>query len=163
MWSPFLPMPKRVFHRHCLTGRGGKPHSSKTQFSKKLVFQRTCASTSKHSSPSYLTLEVSLPPTSKERVVNSCLGAQPLLILACTIMQMQRWCSHTLGRDPIPAFPPRPRAAYSLCSATTEDWILVNSICFHFSSDLGFASFCHWMYLLQLCVWEPLSSSFQTQ
>lgn len=47
--------------------------------------------------------EVSLSPTVKEPLVNSCLGAQPLLILACTIMQMQLWCSHTLGRDPIPA------------------------------------------------------------
>lgn len=128
-------MPKWVFHRNCLTVWGGRPHSSKTQFSEKSVFERTCASTNKHFlHPIFfpLTWEVSLPPTVKEPLVNSCLGAQPLLILACAIMQMQHWCSHSLGRDPFPAshsiqqlptawaLPPLKTAAFVYTSALTR-------------------------------------------
>lgn len=105
MGSPFLPIPMSFADAVWLAEGAGHIHPK--QFSEKLVFQKTCASTSKHSSPSYLFFfnlrEVSLSPTVKEPLVNSCLGAQTLLILACTIMQMQLWCSHTLGRDPIPA------------------------------------------------------------
>lgn len=134
-------MPKRAFHRNCLTGWGGWPHSSKTQFSEKLVFERTCASTSKHFLHPiffFLTWEVSIPPTVKEPLVNSCLGAQPLLILACAIMQMQHWCSHSLGRDPIPAshsiqqlptawaLPPLKTAAF-VCTSVLI-WVLPASV-----------------------------------
>ena len=148
-------MPKRIFHRHCLTSPGGRAHSSKTQFSRKLVFQRTCASTSKHSSlPCLFFFNLRGESFShSEGTLGKFLLGSP----AAPNISLHHYADAALvfphsGEGPDPSFPPHPTAAYSPGSATTEDGITVINVRLYFSSDLGFASFCHWMYLLQLCV-----------
>lgn len=150
-------MPKRAFHRNCLTGWGGWPHSSKTQFSEKLVFERTCASTSKHFlHPIFFFFNLRGEYSShSERTLGKLLLGSP----AAPNISLRHYANAALvfpqsGEGPNPSFPQHPTAPYSLGSATTEDC----SICLYFSSDLGFASFCHWMYLLLLCASESFSA-----
>lgn len=145
---------------------GGQAFSCKTQFFNTLFSQRTCASTGKHSSLSHIFFFNLRGESSSHS--EGTLGKHLLGSPAAPNIILHHYTNAALvfphpGKGLNPSFPPPcPAAAYSLCSATTEDWITMISICLCCSSDLGFASFCHRMYLFQLYVWGSLCSSLQT-
>ena len=138
-----------------VTGWEGRAHSSKTQFSNKLVFQRTCASTSKHSSLSYLFF-FNLGGESSSHSEGT-LGKLPLRSPAAPNISLHHYANATLvfphsGEGPDPGFPLPPTAAYSPHSAAVEDWMTAISICLCFSSDLGFGGLLLDILVAALCL-----------